>query len=238
MWQGIRSCYERKPVFVSIGPVAASGGYYMACAAHRIYVNPGSIVGSIGVVGGKLAFGQLYEKIGISIRRRSRGPMSDMFNSVEPFNPQQRAVISKSMQLVYEQFTQRVTQGREEKIPDVEAVAQGRLFTGRQAVANGLADELGGLETALEALATKLGMEAGTYDIVTLPKPKSFAEHVQKVFEDFGLQTQAPMLPALVSARLWLGPTAWGSTQPILEGIMLMQREPVLALMPRILVWR
>ncbi|MCC7204490.1 MAG: S49 family peptidase, partial [Phycisphaeraceae bacterium] len=85
IWQAVRATARTKPVYVSVGRMAASGGYYIASAGQQIYVLDGSIVGSIGVVGGKLVLGGLYDKLGLSIHRRSRGPLGDMFNSVEPF---------------------------------------------------------------------------------------------------------------------------------------------------------
>ena len=141
IWQAIRSLAEDKPVYVSVGAMAASGGYYMATAAHEIYVTPSSIVGSIGFVGGKIVLLAGCTKSSASaVHRRSRGPMGDMFNSVEPFTPEQKAALQVAFEHTYAQFEDRVKAGRGKRIKDLSQVDQGRIFTGRQAVENGLAD--------------------------------------------------------------------------------------------------
>lgn len=262
IWQAIRDCAAVKPVFVSVGPMAASGGYYIASAGQSIFASPTSIVGSIGVVGGKLAMGGLYDWAGVSVHRRTRGPMADLFNSVEPFTEQQRHVIRKSMQQVYQQFQDRVMTGRKGQINDFDAVAQGRVFTGRQALANGMVDQLGGLNDAILAMAQKLNLDEGQYGLVHLPAPPSLPEILEKVF---GVQasgrrglsgmmmashgsanpaTQAmPWMamarhPQLAIARAALGPRRWSSIERVLMGITLLQREPTLLLMPHAIAWR
>ena len=234
IWQSVRECGEVKPVFISIGPMAASGGYYIASAGQKIYCAAPSIVGSIGVVGGKITFGDLYEKLGISIRRRGRGPLSDMFNSVEPFSEQQRSVLRTAMVRVYDQFTDRVQKGRGQKIAQVEDIAEGRLFTGRQAVLNGMVDELGGVEVAIADLAEQLGLDPGTYDIINLPEPKSFAEVLEDMFGGFGMRMRSPFADAAVlgAGRALLGEPTWGSAQAVLGGLLLLREEPVLTLLP------
>ena len=161
IWQEIRQLSDEKPVFVSVASSALSGGYYLACAGDEIYVTPSTMVGSIGVVGGKIIMGQLYDKLGVTVHRRSRGPWGDMFNSVEPFTSQQRQAILAAFDRVYRQFTDRVKIGRGKRIRDVEAVAQGRLFVGQIAVRLGLADKVGGLEAVITDLALQLGLERG-----------------------------------------------------------------------------
>jgi len=234
IWQAVRECGRKKPVFVSVGPMAASGGYYIACAGDRIYTNANSIIGSIGVVGGKLVMGELYEKIGVNVHRRSRGPNGDMFNSVEPFSQQQRKQLLKAFENVYETFTDRVETGRGKKIADVSKVAQGRLFTGRQCVANGLADKVGGLQVAVADMAIRVGLDVGEYDIVTLPRPMSLQEYLNSIF---GAGVTAPRLSsdqlgALEAVRQTLGPQKWSAIVRTLHGAMLLRDERVLTLMP------
>lgn len=236
IWQAVRELARQKPVFVSIGPMAASGGYYVACAADRIYVDSGAVVGSIGVVGGKITVGGLYEKLGISVHRRSRGPIGDIFNSVDPFTSDQRRLVQAGMDRVYEQFTQRVREGRAERIADISQVAQGRLFTGRQAVANGLADQVGGLEEAISALAVLLNLEEGSYDVVQMPPPLTLPEFLSNLFG--GLMVRGPLVyddPGLTLRQL-LGERAWRSAQPVLAGLMLLRHERVLTLFPTVIV--
>ncbi len=242
IWQSLRACGEEKPVYVSIGSMAASGGYYLASAGHEIYVSPSTIVGSIGVVGGKIVLGGLYEKVGISVFRRARGPMGDMFNSVEAFTPPQKAALQSAFQRTYEQFTDRVKIGRGNRIKDISAVAQGRLFTGRQAVANGLADRIGGIDEAIADMAKDLKLKPGSYDVIELPPPLSLPEYLEHLFGEFaaapGASGGTPDQAALSLAKTLLGPRTWASARAALSGMMLLQREPVLTLMPAVIVVR
>ncbi|MCX5659070.1 MAG: signal peptide peptidase SppA [Planctomycetota bacterium] len=242
MWQAVRELGQTKPVYVSIGAMAASGGYYIACGGDRIYVTPSSIVGSIGVVGGKIVLGGLYEKIGVSVFRRSRGPLGDMFNSVQPFTPEQRTALQSAFERTYEQFLDRVRTGRGKHIKDLSAVAQGRIFSGRQAVANGLADKVGGVEVALADLASDLKLKPGSYDIISLPAPMTLPEYLQRMFEGLAMgdadggNAMAAWGggPAAIvqTAKAALGPRAWRAARPVLSGLMLLRSEPVLTLFP------
>ena len=240
IWQSVRELAKEKPVYVSVGSLAASGGYYIACSGKKIYASAGSIVGSIGVVSGKIAMGGLLEWAGIGVHRRSRGPHGDMFNSVEPFTPEQRKALSQMSQRIYEQFTDRVATGRGKKIADISKVAQGRLFTGRQAVKNGLIDAVGGMDLALKDLAAELKLEAGKYDVINLPEPMSLPQFLSQML---GVQMNAPRLSAeqaaaLNLAKLAVGPRAWPAVRRALAGVSLLSRERVLAIMPHVVVVR
>lgn len=232
IWQAVHDVAQYKPVYVSINSMAASGGYYVASAASRVYVSPSSIVGSIGVVGGKIVFGNLYEKLGLGIYRRNRGPLGDMFNTVEPFTAEQRAALQASFDRTYQQFTDRVKTGRGERIANIEAVAQGRLFTGQQAVQNGLADEIGGVEVALAGLAEAAGLKPGEYDLIHLPAPRSLPEVLQDYFSGASVRSTPIDGVTLEAARATLGAQGWRSTRSVLNGLMLLRREPVLTLLP------
>ena len=237
IWQAVRDLAEQKPVFCSIGRLAASGGYYIACGADEIYVSPQSIVGSIGVVGGKIVLGGLYDKLNININRRTRGPLGDMFNSVEPFNDTQRDAVRQGLERVYEQFTNRVKIGRGARLNDIEQVAKGRVFTGRQAVNNGLADKQGGVDTALADLAERTNLKEGGYDIVHLPAPMGLGEFLNGMFGAQGpdnarFTQRADAAPWIEAARATLGPDAWASARQILAGLVQLREEPALTLMP------
>lgn len=240
MWQSVRDLSDYKPVYVVIGSMAASGGYYMACAADQIYVSPGSILGSIGVVGGKIVLGDLYEKLGIAVNRRSRGPMGGMFNSVEPFTPLQRKALQNAFEHTYEQFLDRVTTGRGDRLPDVKKVAEGRLFTGTQSVANGMADKMGGMDLAITELAAALDLEPGKYDVVSLPAPMNLGDFLNNTFGGLAApNVKASMdLSALAAVKQLMGPQAWRAARPIFSGLLLMQKEPILTLMPTAIVFR
>ncbi len=242
MWQAITELRKTKPVYVSLGPLAASGGYYLACAGQTIYASPQTIVGSIGVVGGKITMGGTYKMLDIGITRRSRGPLGDMFNSVEPFTPEQRKLVRAAMERIYDQFTDRVMQGRGNRVTDIAKVAQGRLFTGQQAIANGLVDQLGGVDAALGDMAARTGLEAGKYDVVTLPRPPSFADMLDQMMSlqaPVGAQSPLAAFTAdqsalLRAARAALGEQKWNATQNTLNGLMLLRNEPALTLMPTV----
>ena len=251
IWQAVRELGETKPVYASIGTLAASGGYYIACGSHEIYASPASILGSIGVVGGKIVLGGLYEKIGVNVHRRSRGPLGDMFNSVEPFTEEQRTALEAAMSRIYDQFTNRVQIGRGKRIENIENVAQGRLFTGKQSAQNGLADQVGGLNAAIEDLAAQLKLEPGTYDIIDLPEPQGLSELLETWFAASTrapspaiATTRAPAPPTayagtagdtaslFLAAKLLLGPQRWRAVSPLLTAGLLLQTEHALTLLP------
>ncbi|QDU71909.1 signal peptide peptidase SppA [Mucisphaera calidilacus] len=229
IWQAVREAGQEKPVFVSVGSMAASGGYYIASAGDQIYVEPESIVGSIGVVSGKIHFGGMYDKLDIGVRVRSRGPMADMFASDRPFTPGQRHTMMAFMERVYEQFLERVRAGRGDRLPRVEAVAEGRLFTGRQAVENGMVDRVGGLDEAVAQMAERLDLGEGDFEILDMPEPMSFQEFMK---EAFGVRSSdvfsSVVLQALLGER-------WSGVTTILQGALQLEREPALLLMPVVL---
>lgn len=240
MWQAVRDLAQYKPVYVVVGSMAASGGYYIACAADKIYVSSSSIVGSIGVVGGKIVLGDLYEKLGVNVYRRSRGPMGDMFNSVEPFTQDQRQAIQKAFESTYEQFLDRVNTGRGERLANVKAVAEGKLFTGQQAIDNGMADELGGIGEAVHDMAAELNLQPGQFGVIDLPGPMNFGEFLERTFGGvhgpaIGVQVNVDTLATLKQV---MGPKVWQAAGPVLSGLLLLQHEPVLTLMPAAIVVR
>ncbi|MEM6334012.1 MAG: S49 family peptidase [Planctomycetota bacterium] len=240
IWQAVREVADVKPVFVSIGGMAASGGYYIACGADEVYVMPQTIVGSIGVVSGKIVLGGTYEKLGIGVTRRERGPRSGMFNSVDVFNDEQRAVVRSSMQRIYDQFRDRVVTGRGNRLTDIDAVDAGRLFTGRQAVANGMADEVGGLGDAIAAAAERAGLAPDSYGVIDLPQPMSFQEYLSELMGNTvrspGVGASADGLAAVELARGVMGDQAWAQVARTLDGLLMLRDESVLTIMPTALI--
>lgn len=238
IWQAIRDTRQKKPVYVSIDSMAASGGYYMASACDKIYVSPASIVGSIGVVGGKIVLAGTYEKVGIKIHRRARGPMGDMFNSVEPFTPEQRTALLEAFKHTYEQFLDRVSIGRGKKIKDLPAVAEGRLFTGAKAVELGMADKVGGIDSAIGDLAKELNLKPGGYDLINLPPPISLPEFLEDMFGGMA-QSPAPVDSAsLEVVRVGLGKQGWNALRTTFQGVTLLRNEHVILMMPTAIVVR
>ena len=170
---------SKKPVVVSMGDVAASGGYYVSMAAKKIFVEPGTLTGSIGVVGGKLALKGLFDKIGITTETITRGKAAGAFSTTDPFKPEEKAAYQRMMLATYSQFTTKAAQGRHMELAKLESLAGGRVFTGRQAVANGLADQIGTLDDAV-AEARKLAevpAEEKTERLM-LPQPKGLLEQL------------------------------------------------------------
>jgi protease-4 len=166
-----------KPIVASMGDVAASGGYYIAMGADRIIASPGTVTGSIGVVGGKLAIRGLYQKLGITTETIERGKNSGVFGSSGPFTDSQRAVVSEMMEDIYEQFTTKAADGRKMPLEKLRELAGGRVYTGTQAKENGLVDELGTLHDAITEAKKLAGLEPDTeVRLEILPEPTNFFE--------------------------------------------------------------
>lgn len=151
---------ERMPVVVSMGDVAASGGYWITCGASRIVADPATLTASIGVYGGHFAMARFWEqRLGVTWGRVEGDPNADIFGSLDPWTPAQRAAADRLLGRVYDAFLDRVAAARGMRREDVNAVGQGRVFTGVQALAKGLVDELGGFDEALAAAKNLAGLD-------------------------------------------------------------------------------
>ena len=237
IWQGIRRVAEKKPVFVSIGNMAASGGYYVAVAGDRIYVDPSSIVGSIGVVGGKISLGGLYEKLHVNTVGRARGPRAEMFRSDRVWDAEQLAFVRSKMEQTYELFTQRVEQGRE-KI-DLDETAEGRLFVGQRVVELEMADEVGSLADAIEDVALEVGLdERGRYDVMHYPGPKGLDALIEEMFGGFAgaRGPKSEMLGVAGVLREVVGEGNWAAVGQAVDAVVQLRDEPVLLTMPSVLI--
>jgi protease-4 len=158
LWREISLVARAKPVVVSMGDVAASGGYYLAAAAHAVLAEAGTLTGSIGVVGGKLNLEGLYQKLGIRREAVERGARAGLFSEARGFTPGERSVLRAEMESVYESFVLRVAEGRKLAPEVVERVAQGRVWSGARAQGLGLVDTLGGPLEALREAARRAGL--------------------------------------------------------------------------------
>ena len=138
-----------KPVIVSMGDVAASGGYYIACPAEVIVALPATLTGSIGVLGGKLVVDSLLERLGVSTGTVQQGAHALMYSARRSFSEDERARFAATVDAIYHDFVGKVAEGRQRPVADIEAVARGRVWTGRDALEAGLVDELGGLRDAV-----------------------------------------------------------------------------------------
>jgi protease IV len=158
IWDEIRRTRLEKPVVVSMSGYAASGGYYVSCPADSIFAEPGTLTGSIGVFAGKMDMHQLYEKIGLNREFVVRGRNALMFADTGRFDDGQRALLQGQLDAFYDRFVGKVAAGRRLEPAAVAAVAEGRVWTGRQAVAAGLVDGLGGLSRSLDAVRGLIGV--------------------------------------------------------------------------------
>jgi protease-4 len=232
IWQGLRRVAETKPVWVSVGDMAASGGYYIAVAGEKIYLDRSSVVGSIGVVGGKLALGGLYDKLEINVVGRSRGPAAGLFASGPTWTEAQRSLVRDRMRETYDLFTTRVAQGRPEI--DLAKTAEGRLFAGEKAIELQMADELGGLHDALANLAAHTGL-GDDFGVLHYPGPQSFEDFLDNLTGAFGMQAE---LPAVRAVRELVGPRAWDAVRDAMTAMTQLRKEPVLLVSPRTLIFR
>jgi protease-4 len=230
MWNELRKC--KKPVVASMSDVAASGGYYISMGTKRIFAEPGTLTGSIGVVGGKLALGKMWEKVGIKTEVLSRGANSGIMSTNAKFTDSEREAFRSMMKDVYDQFLDKALQGRkaagkEMTRAQLENLAGGRVWTGRQALANGLVDELGGLDAAIAYVRKEAKMaEDKEPELLLLPKAKGFLDSLLDSRSDsrVGLDlSKVPLLRELPEL-----------TQKLrsVEAMLRLRREPVMALLP------
>jgi protease IV len=183
IWRELMLARDIKPVIVSMGDVAASGGYYMALPAHTIVAQPGTITGSIGVVTGKLVLKGTLEKIGVGAEAVSEGRFADIYSPFKPFGPEERARIDEQMRATYDLFLSRVAEGRQQPAARIDPLAQGRVWTGRQARERGLVDELGGLDRAIQIAKEKARLDAKKdVDLLVYPPRRSLYDILANPF--------------------------------------------------------
>ena len=176
IWREVVLAKEVKPVIVSMGDVAASGGYYIACPADRIFANKNTITGSIGVFGLMWNANELMGNIGISVDGIKTNAHSDIGSTSRPMTEDEKAVIQKSVVDIYGTFISHVGEGRGMTTAEVDSIGQGRVWSGVNAIEIGLIDEFGGIKAAVEYAAEKASLE--NYKIMELPKQKDFVEEL------------------------------------------------------------
>jgi protease-4 len=158
MYAEVLRIRKHKPVFVSMGDVAASGGYYVASASDRIFADPGTMTGSIGVISANLEMSGLFNKIGIKPEVMKEGKFKDMGSGLRPLTDSERQIMQKLLANVYDQFVAAVAEGRGIKREEVVKMATGQIYSGEQALKLKLVDELGGMRPAVRALAKRAGI--------------------------------------------------------------------------------
>ena len=193
IWRELMRLKNVKPLVVSMGDAAGSGGYYIAAPADVIVAEPGTITGSIGVVSGKYSFKGLYDKIGLNKKILKRGKHADFYTDYGDYPADEREIIQAQITEIYEDFIGKVAEGRGMRKEAVDQIAKGRIWTGKQAKEIGLVDELGGLNLALSIARKKAGLARKKVQLIRLPQ--------QGVWEQW--------LEAFHTVRLSRSPTNW-----------------------------
>jgi len=166
-----------RPLVVSMSDLAASGGYYIAMPAQAIVAQPSTLTGSIGIFGGKVVTGGVYQKLGARIESTSVGRNAELDSPVRPYNPSELKKLNEQLQAFYDQFVEKVAESRHTTPEKIDAIAQGRVWTGRQAKENQLVDELGGLDRAIAIAKQRAKIPAETeVELVVYPARRSFYE--------------------------------------------------------------
>src|ERR1035441_6533396 len=172
-----RRLKAKKPFVVSMGDVAGSGGYYVACGADTIFADATTLTGSIGVLGGKLATTEMWRKIGVTFKEYKRGQNAGVFSTDEVFTESERARVKALLDEVYDGFKKHVTDIRGTRLKKpIEDLAGGRVYTGKQALELGLVDRLGTMNDAVAFAADQAKLK--TYDVRVVPEPRNFLERL------------------------------------------------------------
>jgi len=223
MWREITLAREVKPVIASMSDVAASGGYYIAAAADAVVAQPGTLTGSIGAFSGKFVVEKLFKKIGVEMETVKNGAEADLFSPVRPFSDRGRMRLQMLLDATYRRFLAVVSEGRGLTLEAVHEIGQGRVWTGRQAVDNGLVDILGGMNEALVVAKEQANIAVSeNVTIVSFPRPQSFFEQVSRSL-------------SLISKGAYgnsIQPGSFGLDAAILSPVKLMREGSVLLLMP------
>ncbi len=174
VWHEILQTKEEKPVIISLGDVAASGGYYIALAGTTVFAEEGTVTGSIGVIAGKAVLHGLYTQLGLDKEILTRGKRAALFSDYLAFGPAEQERMNSEIQSFYRDFVKKVAQCRSLSYEAVDACAQGRVWSGRQAAARGLVDRIGGLEESLAELKYRVGLpDYWPVGVERFPKPAS-----------------------------------------------------------------
>jgi len=183
IWRAIALLKKEKPVVVSMGNYAASGGYYIACNADSIFADENTITGSIGVFSVVPNFSGLFKnKLGISFDRVNTSTYADAPSTTRPLNPTEQRFMQASVDSIYFTFTSRVAAGRNKSVTYIDSIAQGRVWTGAAAVKVGLVDKIGNLNQAITAAANMAHLKG--YGLKSYPATKSFIEDLIDGYED------------------------------------------------------
>ncbi len=237
IWKKVEQLKAKKPVVASMSDMAASGGYYISMGATKIVAQPGTLTGSIGVVGGKPNLQGLYDKIGVNKMSISRGKYAGMFSETKDFSEEEKSAVEEMMKRTYDVFVTKAAMGRSKSFDDLHEVAQGRVWTGEKAQEVGLVDELGGMDKAITETKLLIGLKPDDkVRLVSYPREKNLVDIIQKA-----LGTSSTTVRTGSSLQNAASAMLGGTTVPRgLEAIMnhtivignMLQRESVLTVMP------
>jgi protease-4 len=199
IWAAIEQVKAKKPVVVSMSDVAASGGYYIASGATKIFAQANTLTGSIGVVGGHIAPAAALAKLGVNTFPMGRGKHATMMASLKPWTDEERALMQRHMEAVYTTFVSRVAAGRKKSVEQIQPIAQGRVWTGAKALELGLVDAIGGLDAAVAEARTlaKLDGEVALEVYPPTPTLRDFLAGWGQVHAPFGVSAEASVLASL-----------------------------------------
>ncbi|MCA9116570.1 MAG: signal peptide peptidase SppA [Planctomycetaceae bacterium] len=233
MWRALQKC--GKPVVVSMGDVAASGGYYISMGATTIFAEPGTLTGSIGVVGGKLGLKGLFQKVGITTDVISLGQNSGALSPLDGFSDSERKAMQTLLNAIYRQFTEKAAKGRKMEYDTLEKLARGRVYTGTQAKEAGLVDELGTLDDAVKHAQRLAGLKADdSIERMNLPKPQSPFEQLFGPLDAAARQPGAAnplQANTVIEAAAQVAPSLAGQLE-LLQLIDRLSADPRLTLLP------
>lgn len=230
IWSAASKLAKVKPLIVSMGDVAASGGYYVAAPGRTIFVEPTTITGSIGVVGGKFVTTEGWSRLHVSWHTTQRGEHAGIYSSALPFSDSERELVRGQMETIYAIFKSRVVEGRGDRLSKpIDEIAGGRVYTGSQAIDLGLADKLGGVQDAIKAAAKAAGV--GDYVVVTLPAPMSLFQAMYGG-QDGGLSLKAagmrsPAVQALLDGMAKIDPDGSAAVAATLGALDIIAEEKV-----------
>ena len=217
-----------RPIVASMADLGASGGYYIAMPADVIVAQPATLTGSIGIYGGKIVTGGVYEKLGAHIQSTSIGKHAEINSPARPYNAAELKKVQEQLQAFYDQFVEKAADSRHSTPEKIDQLAQGRVWTGQQAKNNGLVDALGGLDTAIALAKARAKIPADTeVELVIYPPRKSFYEIVTDQFGGAGDQMA---VGAWLTANLTAGERE--ALRTIRGPLTLFRRGEPLALMP------
>jgi protease-4 len=207
IWRALEVAKQsEKPLIASFSNVAASGGYYVAAGADTILAQPGSVTGSIGVFALRPVLKGLLDKLDINVERMTRGAHADLLIASQPLSPETAAIMDREIEAIYRLFIERVAAGRKLDLKKVDGMAQGRVWTGEQALERGLIDELGGLTEAILRAKRALGLDADA-DVALIPYPEvgSLTEQLADTLRQISLEVvpDSPLQDIAERVQTW-----------------------------------